>query len=71
MAGNVRQIRRVNGPDASTIYLDLEFSFDQVPDWWDWPVSFPLSARLEIRPNEFTYLTKSMSRAQWASDLTW
>lgn len=71
MTGNVRYIRRVSGPDTNTIYLDLEFRFEEVPDWWDWPVTFPLSARLEIRPAEFTYLTKSMNRAQWSSDLTW
>ncbi|GAB3221705.1 hypothetical protein [Spirosoma arcticum] len=71
LPGDVRQIMRVTGPDAQTIYLDLEFSFDQVPDWWDWPISFPLRARLEIRPNEFAYLVKSLSREHWSADLTW
>lgn len=71
LSGNVRHVRRASGPDVHTVYLDLEFRFEEVPDWWDWPVRFPLTARLEIRPNEFTYLTKSMNRAQWSSDLTW
>lgn len=71
LSGNVRQIMRVTGPDAQTTYLDLEFSFDQVPDWWDWPISFPLRAHLEIRASEFAYLTKSLNREQWSADLTW
>ncbi len=69
--GYVRQISRATGPDVQAVYLDLEFSFDQVPDWWDWPISFPLCAHLEIRPNEFSYLIKSLSRAQWSANLTW
>lgn len=71
LAGSVREIRRIVGPDTRTMYLELEFRFDQVPDWWDWPISFPLCARLEIGANEFMYLTKSLSREQWSSDLTW
>ena len=71
LPGNVRQVSRVTGPHAHVVYLDLEFRFDQVPDWWDWPVSFPLKAHLEILPNEFTYLTKSLSREKWSADLTW
>lgn len=71
LLGDIRQVSRVSGPDADTIYLDLVFGFDQVPDWWDWPVGSPLSARLEIRRNEFAYLTKSLGREQWSADLTW
>lgn len=71
LSGAVRQITRLPGPDANTVCFDLEFRLDQVPDWWDWPVSFPLCARLEIGPNEFTYLTKSLSHDQWSTDLTW
>ena len=71
LSGNVRQLSRVTGPEADTVYLDLEFRFNQVPDWWDWPISFPLSARLEIRSTEYACLTKSLSRDQWSADLTW
>ncbi len=71
LSGDVRQLSRTTGPNADFIYLDLEFRFDQVPDWWDWPISFPLRARLEIGPNEFVYLTKSLSRERWSADLTW
>lgn len=71
LSGVVRQISRIPGPDARTVCLDLEFRLEEVPAWWDWPISFPLSARLEIGPNEFTYLTKSLSREQWSADLTW
>jgi hypothetical protein len=71
LSGDIRLISRVSGPDAQTIYLDLEFRFEQVPAWWDWPVSFPLKGHLEIRPNEFTYLTRSLSHEQWSADLTW
>jgi hypothetical protein len=71
LKGNVRLINRVSGPDSNMVYLDLEFDFGQAPDWWDWPVHFPLTAQLEIRPSELTYLVKSMNRAQWSSDLTW
>lgn len=71
LSGHVRELRRIAGPDTSAVYLELEFRFDQVPDWWDWPISFPLCARLEIRPNEFVYLTESLSRERWSSDLTW
>jgi hypothetical protein len=71
LSGAVRHISRASGPDASTVCFDLEFRLDEVPDWWDWPVSFPLRARLEIGPNEFAYLTKSLSRDQWSTDLTW
>lgn len=71
LSGEVRQISRVAGPDTRTIYLDLEFSFDQVPDWWDWPISFPLRAHLEIRVGEFAYLTKALSRDKWSANLTW
>jgi len=71
LSGNVRQVSRATGSDADTIYLDLEFIFDQVPDWWDWPISFPLCARLEIHPGEFAYLAKSLGREQWSADLTW
>lgn len=71
LSGDVRQLSRAAGPDAHTIYLDLEFRYDQVPDWWDWPISFPLRAHLEIRRNEFAYLIKSLSREQWSADLTW
>lgn len=71
LSGDVRQISRVTGPDPTTTYLDVEFSFDQVPDWWDWPISFPLRAHLEIRAGEFAYLTKALSREQWSTNLTW
>lgn len=71
LSGDVRQVSRVTGPDTNTVYLDMEFRFNQVPDWWDWPVSFPLRARLEIRPNEFAYLVKSLNREHWSADLTW
>ena len=71
LSGNVRQVSRATGPNDNTIYLDLEFIFDQVPDWWDWPISFPLCARLEIRTSEFAYLAKSLGREQWSADLTW
>lgn len=71
LPGDVRHISRATGPDPDTIYLDLEFRYDQVPDWWDWPISFPLQAHLEIRPNEFAYLTKSLSREEWSADLSW
>lgn len=71
LTGDVRQLSRVMGPDPSTTYLDLEFTFDQVPVWWDWPISFPLRARLEVRANEFAYLTESLNRERWSADLTW
>ena len=71
LSGDVRQLSRATGPDPSTTYLDLEFRFSEVPDWWDWPISFPLRARLEIRPNEFAYLVKSLNREHWSADLTW
>ena len=71
LSGNVRQVSWATGPNDDTIYLDLEFIFDQVPDWWDWPISFPLCARLEMRAGEFAYLAKSLGREQWSADLTW
>ena len=71
LAGDVRRLSRTTGSDAGTIYLDLEFGFDQVPAWWDWPVSFPLCARLEIRASEFAYLTESLNRERWSANLTW
>jgi len=71
LSGAVRQISRLPGSSDGTVCFDLEFRFDQVPDWWDWPISFPLCARLEIGPNEFSYLTRSLSREQWSADLTW
>jgi len=71
LPGAVRQLSRTAGPDADTVHLDLEFRFDQVPEWWDWPVSFPLCAHLEIRPSELVYLTHSLSREQWSANLTW
>ena len=71
LTGDVRQLSRATGPDPGTTYLDLGFAFDQVPAWWDWPISFPLCARLEIRNSEFTYLTKSLNRERWSADLTW
>ena len=71
LSGVVRQISRLPNSDVSTVCFNLEFRLDQVPDWWDWPISFPLCAWLEIGPNEFTYLTKSLGRDQWSTDLTW
>lgn len=71
LPGSIRHIMRATGPDPELVYLDLEFVFDQVPPWWDWPISFPLRARLEIRPNELAFLTKSLGREQWSANLTW
>lgn len=66
-----RRISRLSGPNDDLIRLELELQSDQVPSWWDWEISFPLRVVLEISPNEFTYLTRSLSRDYWSANLTW
>lgn len=67
----IRQVRRLDTPDADTIHLELELRFDQAPAWWDWPLRFPLCVRLAIHSGEFAYLAKSLSREHWSTDLAW
>lgn len=67
----LRQLKRVSAADEQTVRLELELTLEQVPPWWAWDVSFPLRVLLEIRPNEYAYLTQSLSRDRWTTDLTW
>ena len=71
LAEPVRLIRRLPPTPDGVTQLELELTLDQVPPWWDWDISFPLTVRLEIRPNEFNYLTNTLSRDYWSADLTW
>lgn len=67
----LRYLRRLTTPTDGVTYLELELAFDQVPPWWNWEITFPLKVKLEIRKNEFNYLTNSLGREHWSTDLTW
>lgn len=67
----IRAVHRLPTQLNDMTQLELELSLNEVPVWWNWDVSFPLTIQLEVRPNEFLYLTKSLSREYWSADLTW
>ncbi|MFD2569332.1 hypothetical protein ACFSUS_01725 [Spirosoma soli] len=67
----IRQARRIMTHTDDIVHLELDYHLDPLPTWWEWEVTNPLKIRLDIRPNEFTYLTKSLSRENWPNDLTW
>lgn len=71
LAEPIRYIRRLPTQPDGLVQFDMELSFDQVPPWWDWAVVFPLTVRVEVRLNEFTYLTNALQREYWSADLTW
>ncbi len=67
----IRHIKRLSAPDELTVRLEVELGFEQVPPWWNWAISFPLRVLLEVRPNEYAYLIKSLDREHWSTNLTW
>jgi hypothetical protein len=67
----IRQIRRIPAPEDGVVRLELDYYRESVPEWWQWEITTPLKIRLDVYPNEFTYLTNSLSRTNWSNDLIW
>ena len=65
------RVHRLPDPDNGRVQFAVELTTDQVPAWWNWDVEFPLTVRLEVGQNEFTYLTQTLNREHWSADLTW
>lgn len=67
----IRQIRRFPENSEGIIRLELDYHHEPVPTWWEWEITNPLKIRLDVRPNEFAYLTKSLSPDVWSNNLIW
>lgn len=71
LTGPFRYISRQVTEEGEFVRIDLELNTEHTPPWWNWDDKLPLKIKLEVRPNEFTYLTNALTRDHWSANLSW